>query len=147
VSLVVDASVAFKWFLFEVSHASQAIAVLPDGATLISPDLLIAEVCNAAWRSARLGRISRAQMAEIASPISSWPGLTRPSTALRGLDKDVDARIKSAQDEVKLFSISTTQVRHAGKFLSDSPAVAGKGAYDPMGAMGGQAVRVQLCPP
>jgi hypothetical protein len=51
---------------------------------------------------------------EIASPISSWPppgyardgpwvlnpGVTRPSTALSGLDKDVDARIKSAQDDV-----------------------------------------------
>jgi hypothetical protein len=44
-------------------NASRAVAILQDGATLIAPDFLIAEVCNAAWRSARLGRISQAQPA------------------------------------------------------------------------------------
>jgi predicted nucleic acid-binding protein len=32
----------------------------------IAPDMLIAEVCNGAWRSARLGRISHNQVNEIA---------------------------------------------------------------------------------
>ena len=68
------------------------------------------------------GKVLRRRREGNRPPISSWPGLTRPSTALSGLDKDVDARIKSAQDEVKLFWIGTTQVGHAGKFLSDSPA-------------------------
>jgi ATP-dependent Lhr-like helicase len=40
---------------------------------------------------------------EIASPISSWPGLARPSTPWSGRDKDVDTRIKSAQDDFKSF--------------------------------------------
>jgi predicted nucleic acid-binding protein len=66
VSLVVDASVAFKWFLLEEPHATQALAVLQDGATLIAPDFLIVEVCNAAWRSARRGRLSQAQVDQIA---------------------------------------------------------------------------------
>jgi predicted nucleic acid-binding protein len=64
--LVVDASVAPKWFLLDEPHASQAVAVLQAGAPLIAPDLVIAEVCNVAWRSARVGRISRAQLSEIA---------------------------------------------------------------------------------
>jgi predicted nucleic acid-binding protein len=59
VSLVVDASVAFKWFLSDEPHRSQALAVVEAGARLIAPDFLIAEVCNAAWRAARLGRISQ----------------------------------------------------------------------------------------
>jgi hypothetical protein len=46
VSLVVDASVALKWFLSEELHASQALAVVQGGATLIAPDFLIAGVCN-----------------------------------------------------------------------------------------------------
>jgi predicted nucleic acid-binding protein len=58
VSLVVDASVALKWFLLEEPHASQALAVIQCGAGLIAPDLPIAELCNAAWRSATLGRLS-----------------------------------------------------------------------------------------
>ena len=81
-SLVVDASVAFKWFLFEEVHASQAVAVLQGGAALIAPDLLIAEVCNAAWRSARLGRISRAQMEEIAANLSRFFDALVSSTGL-----------------------------------------------------------------
>jgi predicted nucleic acid-binding protein len=66
-TLVVDASVALKWFLSEEPFSAQALAVVRDGALLIAPDLLIAEVCNAAWRSARLGRIHRRQVTEIAS--------------------------------------------------------------------------------
>jgi predicted nucleic acid-binding protein len=69
VSLVVDASVALKWFLSEEPLAGQALAVLQDGATLIAPDFLVAEVCNGAWRSARLGRISQAQVGEIAASL------------------------------------------------------------------------------
>jgi predicted nucleic acid-binding protein len=52
VSLIVDASVALKWFLSEEPHGGEALAILRDVAPLIAPDLLIAEVCNAAWRSA-----------------------------------------------------------------------------------------------
>ena len=68
-SLVVDASVALKWFLSEEPHAAQALAVVRDGAPMIAPDLLIAEVCNAAWRLARLGRISQIQVVEIAASL------------------------------------------------------------------------------
>ena len=40
------------------------------------------------------------QPKEVASSISSWPGLVRPPTPWDSRDKVVDARIKSAQDEV-----------------------------------------------
>jgi predicted nucleic acid-binding protein len=86
VSLVVDASVAFEWFLFEESHASQAVAVLQDGATLIALDLLIAEVCNAAWRSARLGRISRR---------AQGGGDRRPNFVLAGFDPAIHGSERS----------------------------------------------------
>jgi predicted nucleic acid-binding protein len=36
---------------------------------LIAPDFLIAEVCNAAWRAARLGRITQVQVDEIAASL------------------------------------------------------------------------------
>jgi predicted nucleic acid-binding protein len=69
VSVVVDASVALKWFLTEEPQVIHALAVLQGGASLIAPDLLVAEVCNAAWRSGRLGRMSRAQVDEIAASL------------------------------------------------------------------------------
>ena len=40
--------------------------------TLIAPDLVIAEVCNAAWRAARLGRLSREQVGEIAATLPQF---------------------------------------------------------------------------
>jgi hypothetical protein len=51
----------------EEPHGGEALAILRDGAPPVAPDFLIAEVCNAAWRSARLGRISQAQLGEIAA--------------------------------------------------------------------------------
>jgi predicted nucleic acid-binding protein len=66
VTLVVDASVALKWFLPDEPNAERAIGLIRAGTVLIAPDIIIAEVCNGAWRSARLGRLSRAQADEIA---------------------------------------------------------------------------------
>jgi len=54
VSLVVDASVALKWFVEEEgSDAAAALFGRPD--PLIAPDLIVAEVCNAGWKAVRLG--------------------------------------------------------------------------------------------
>ena len=64
---VVDASVALKWFLANEPDADLALKVLGDGHALTAPDILIAEVCNAAWKSARLGRIGQVQVDEIAA--------------------------------------------------------------------------------
>ena len=47
-----------------MANASRAVAILQDGATLIA---LIAEVCNVASRSARIGRSSQVQLGEIAA--------------------------------------------------------------------------------
>ena len=62
-TLVVDASVALKWFLPDEPDSEQALAIVRDEASLIAPDIVIAEVCDGAWRSARLGRITAAQVA------------------------------------------------------------------------------------
>jgi len=82
VSLVVDASVALKWFLLEEPHADRALAIVQGGATLIAPDLLVAEVCNAAWRSARLGRLSQVQVDEIAASLPRFFDALVSSTGL-----------------------------------------------------------------
>ena len=50
--VVVDASVAVKWFLPEV-HAEAARQLLRDKMTLLAPDLIWAEVANALWRKWR----------------------------------------------------------------------------------------------
>lgn len=55
-TLVIDASVAVKWF-FPEPHAHAARRVLNGRQTLLAPDLIWAEVGNALWK-----RVQRAEM-------------------------------------------------------------------------------------
>ena len=64
--LVVDASVATKWFLPENGEAlvSQALELLDayekQEARFVVPDLFYVEIASAIWKAARIGRIPRA---------------------------------------------------------------------------------------
>ncbi len=59
-TLVVDASVACKWFVEEAGSAAAAV-LLEGGESLVAPDLVVAEVCNALWRKLRAGEIAAEQ--------------------------------------------------------------------------------------
>lgn len=56
-ALVVDASVAVKWF-FPEPHAQAARRALSDRRTLLAPDLIWAEVGNVLWKRAQRAEIS-----------------------------------------------------------------------------------------
>jgi predicted nucleic acid-binding protein len=53
-TLVIDASVALKWFIDE-DGSDRAAALLDGKELLIAPDLIVAEVCNAGWKAVRAG--------------------------------------------------------------------------------------------
>ena len=55
-TFVLDASVAVKWFLDE---DGSALALPYRDEKTLAPTLILAEVSNAIWKSARRGRISR----------------------------------------------------------------------------------------
>jgi predicted nucleic acid-binding protein len=59
-TLVIDASVAAKWFVPEAG-TQEAEALLGAEADLIAPELLLVEVANFLWKAARLGRIKPAR--------------------------------------------------------------------------------------
>jgi predicted nucleic acid-binding protein len=128
VSLVVDASVALKWFLSEEPHASQALALVQDGSTLIAPDFLITEVCNAAWRSARLGRMSQAQVDEIAASLPrffdalvSATRLAPRAVAIAGhIDHPVYDCLYLALAEAERASLITADMQLLGKVRATS---------------------------
>ena len=63
-SLIVDASVATKWF-FEENDFQVARALLNTGDVIFAPDLVIAEVGNAFWKRCRLGYLSPALAVEL----------------------------------------------------------------------------------
>jgi Predicted nucleic acid-binding protein, contains PIN domain len=78
---LVDASVALKWFVAE-DGTEAALRIAASGEPLAAPDLILAEVANAAWKSARLGRLTEAQLQAIAVAL---PGYFEELTANRVL--------------------------------------------------------------
>ena len=95
-AIVVDASVALKWFV-EEPDSGVARGLVASGATLIAPDLVVAEACNAAWRLARRGELVAAQADIVAADLAlafaelvPLAGLAASTTALaRELDHPV----------------------------------------------------------
>jgi predicted nucleic acid-binding protein len=71
VTFVIDASVAFKWFVSDEEDAEAAAALLRSESTLIAPDILVAEVSNTLWRSVRIGRIPPEQAMQGAVAVST----------------------------------------------------------------------------
>lgn len=59
-TLVVDASVAFKW-LVEEAGSAEAEALLARGDSLVAPDLVLVEVANALWCKVGRGEVSGEQ--------------------------------------------------------------------------------------
>lgn len=57
-NLVVDASVAIKWFAPE-ALSPQAERLLDGVDTLFAPDLLLLECANIIWKKVRLGELAR----------------------------------------------------------------------------------------
>jgi predicted nucleic acid-binding protein len=70
VILVVDASVALKWFVEEEGSA-EAASLLAHGDSLIAPDLIVPEVCNATWKMVRRGMMYPAQQFAAVSRLPS----------------------------------------------------------------------------
>jgi predicted nucleic acid-binding protein len=123
VSVVIDASVALKWFLADEPNAAQAFAIVQGETMLIAPDILIAEVCNAAWRSARLGRITQDQVNEIAVALPRFfdaligaADLAPRAVAIAGqLDQPVYDCLYVALAEAQEANLVTADTRLLGK--------------------------------
>lgn len=71
--LVVDASVAVKWFVREdAAQVDAARGLILQGYEMIAPGLLVSEVQNVMWKKHRLGQVTREQGEIVASTISSF---------------------------------------------------------------------------
>ena len=67
--LVVDASVAVKWFV-EEEYSADAGRLLEQGHELYAPRLLASEIGNALWRKVRTGELARSKAGSLAAAIS-----------------------------------------------------------------------------
>lgn len=85
-TVVIDASVALKWFV-EEQGTPQAAALLAGEDLLIAPDLIVAEVANAGWKAVRAGTMLPEQHDHAAARLSlAFDSLIPPSSlALRAV--------------------------------------------------------------
>jgi predicted nucleic acid-binding protein len=79
-TVVVDASVAVKWFVKEPGR-KQAIRVL-DATDRHAPDLIVAEVGNVTWKKTILGEITGAQAQFICTSLRRYFAILHRSEAL-----------------------------------------------------------------
>lgn len=56
--IVVDASVAVKWFVEEEGHQF-ALSLLEQHLVIIAPDLIFSETTNVLWKKLRRGEVTR----------------------------------------------------------------------------------------
>jgi predicted nucleic acid-binding protein len=70
-TLVVDASVACKWF-FEEDLSAEARTLAASDAAFIAPDMILVECANAAWRRVRSLEIPRAQADAFLKTLPHW---------------------------------------------------------------------------
>ena len=82
-SLVIDASVAIKWYFTEPLH-DVALALLQGGDLLFAPDLIVIEVANVAWVKSRRREIAPEQAHTIASDVERSIDRLEPSYPLIG---------------------------------------------------------------
>ncbi len=81
--IVVDASVALKWFVPEI-HSAAAARLLEQEIILCAPDLIGPEFGNILWKKMRRSEITRDEADEILRAFTGLPLDIRQSSALLG---------------------------------------------------------------
>ena len=79
--LVVDASVACKWF-FDEDLSSEARVLAESDTVFSAPDMLLTECANAVWRRVVSKTVSRAHARAFLSALPQWFELLAPSAQL-----------------------------------------------------------------
>ena len=81
--VVVDASVAVKWFVDEGGTGVRAARrLLLAGHDLIAPSLLLSEVQNVLWKKLRAGQVRREQGDAVAASLGRFFSHVEPDDAL-----------------------------------------------------------------
>jgi len=79
--LVVDASVAVKWFV-EENLREEARLLVKQGHELVSPDFILIETANIAWKKALRGEIGKDQARTIVAAVPQYVPTLYPSSEL-----------------------------------------------------------------
>jgi predicted nucleic acid-binding protein len=100
--IVVDASVAVKWYLPE-AQAEEARRLLQGSWTLLVPDLLFTEVTNVLWKKARFGELTAEDAQAAVSALDIISLRVYPTSSLMRAALDIGIRTgRTVYDSVYL---------------------------------------------
>ena len=104
--LVVDTSVAVKWYIPEPG-GEHALALRVTGNDLVAPDLLVAEFGNVVWKKVRRGELDSAEAAEIADAfVRACPVRLRPSLPYSSLALDLALRYERSVYDALFLAVA-----------------------------------------
>jgi len=86
--LVIDASVAIKWFVREV-HSEHALTILNGHHTLFAPDLLFTECGSILWKKVRRREFGQSDAWRIFRTLEQVPIDASPDATLRPLALEI----------------------------------------------------------
>lgn len=92
-AVVVDASVAVKWFLPEL-HAKAARKLLSERGNLLAPDLIWSEVGNTLWKKVQRGELTAEVARGIVREFQHFPLETPASKGLLEAAFDIAERFR-----------------------------------------------------
>jgi predicted nucleic acid-binding protein len=105
--IVVDASVAIKWFLPEV-HSADALRLLERSFDLHVPDLIFSEVGNALWKRAMKGEISADDGLAVMQGLSAVPLRVWESRALLPAALNLACRLSGTVYDSLYLTVAVT---------------------------------------
>jgi predicted nucleic acid-binding protein len=115
-TLVVDASVAVKWFFSEI-HEAEALRVIRGGHDLLVPDVFFAEFANALWKRVRAGHCTRSVAAGAVEGLGRHVFQVHPSQALAPLALDLAMRLERSVYDSMYLAVSV--LRHCPVVTAD----------------------------
>jgi len=106
-TLVVDASVAAKWF-FQEAGSDQAQQLWDGGEPIHAPDLLLAELANVCWKRYRRGEIRLPQAMQIIDTVRRLPLTLHDVGELVSPALDVACRLGLTVYDAVYLTLATT---------------------------------------
>jgi predicted nucleic acid-binding protein len=106
--IVVDASVAIKWFVPEI-HADAAARWLSSGHPLLAPDLLFAEVGSIVWKKTMRDGLSEADARRVRSALAKLPLLTMSSRELSEAALDLALALRCSVYDALYLALSISE--------------------------------------
>ena len=114
--LVVDASVAVKWFIPE-AHADDAERVLAGDHELLAPDLIWPEVANALWKKCSRGELGSVAATSILRDFARFPLVIQP--AAHFIETALDIAVRRAYTVYDSLYLAVALARRCSLVTAD----------------------------